>query len=105
LRSSQCPGHHGRSGRQSRLERGGFGYRTGKEQENLEALKNAPVEQPRHLLPSGGLTSAPSRATLDALPLTPEPNVGVLGGIAPGFASVKGFVGLFGGENAKVIGG
>jgi hypothetical protein len=65
--------------------------------ENLESLQNRPVEMPLHRLPS--------RTTLEALPLTPEPNVGVFGGIAPSFASVKGFVGLFGGENAKVNGG
>jgi hypothetical protein len=68
-------------------------------QANLEALQNAPVVQPVHRLPGGGLTSAPSRETLDALPLTPEPNTAVFGGIAPSFASVKGFVGLFGGQN------
>jgi hypothetical protein len=68
-----------------------------KSQENLEALQRRPVEQPLH--------GRPNRPTLDSLPLAPEPNVGVFGGIAPAFASVKGFVGLFGGENAKVIGG
>jgi hypothetical protein len=67
-----------------------------KSQENLEALQNPPVEMPLH--------RPPSRTTLDALPWAPEPNVGVFDGIAPSFASVKGFVGLFGGENATVNG-
>jgi hypothetical protein len=74
-------------------------------QANLEALQGPPIEKPLHLLPDGGRTSAPSRTTLDTLPLTLKPNVGVFGGIAPSFASVKGFVGLFGAENAKVPGG
>jgi hypothetical protein len=65
---------------------------------NLEPARSAWVEMPLHRLPNDGLTS------LDALPLTPEPNVGVFGGIAPSFASVKGFVGVFGGENVKANG-
>jgi hypothetical protein len=72
-------------------------------QANLEELQRPPHEQPVHRLPDGGLTSAPSRKTLDALPLA-EPNVGVLGGSGPGFSSVHGFVGLFGGEDAPVTG-
>src|SRR5215472_4835630 len=63
----------------------------------LAAQKNAPpVEQPIHRLPDGSLTSAPSRATLNALPLTAEPNVDILGAEAfgPAFASIKGFVGI-----------
>jgi hypothetical protein len=74
-------------------------------QAGRQAQQRPPVEMPVHRLPNGALTSAPSRATLDALPLTPEPNAGVFGGVAPAFASVKGFVGLFGGENATVNGG
>jgi hypothetical protein len=34
-------------------------------QANLEALRQPPVEKPRHRLPGGGLTSAPTRKTLD----------------------------------------
>jgi hypothetical protein len=74
-------------------------------QANLEALQQLAHEKPVHHLPDGGLTSAPSRNTIDSLPLTPEPNIRVFGGIGPSFASVRGFVGLFGAENAKVPGG
>ena len=41
----------------------------------LQSQQNAPpVEQPVHRLPDGSLTSEPSKETLDALPLTAEPN-------------------------------
>src|SRR5215472_10472573 len=63
----------------------------------LEAQKNVPpVEQPVHRLPDGSLTSAPSRATLEALPLTAEPNADTLSADAfgPSFANINGFVGI-----------
>ena len=51
-------------------------------QANLEALRGnqnaGAIEHPVHRLPDGSLTSAPSRETLEALPLTPEPNVAVV---------------------------
>jgi len=48
-------------------------------QANRNALRagGSPVEQPRHRLPNGGLTSAPDQATLNALPTFAEPNAGV----------------------------
>ena len=79
-------------------------------QANLEALqgqqKARPVEQPIHRLPDGSLTSAPSRETLDALPLTPEPTAAVVSRSAGSlFRSLIGFTGLHEGDNATANGG
>jgi hypothetical protein len=69
----------------------------------LQAQQNATaVELPAHLLPNGGLTSQPSQATLDALPSV-APNTDVWGA-APSFSSIKGFVGIFGGQNETING-
>ena len=76
-------------------------------QANLQALQgkqNArPVEQPAHRLPDGRLTSAPGRATLNALPLMREPTAAVLSPEkiteAPLFASINGFTGIYAGDN------
>ena len=66
----------------------------------LELPRNAPaVEQPKHRLPNGRPTSQPSPEMLHALPAT-EPNVGVAAAKAqPNFTSVKGFTGIFEGNN------
>jgi hypothetical protein len=43
--------------------------------QTLQSQQKVPsVEQPVHRLPDGSLTSEPSKETLDALPLTAEPN-------------------------------
>jgi hypothetical protein len=73
----------------------------------LERQRNAPqVEQPVHRLPDGSLTSAPTQATLDALPWMTEPNAATVSSDAfgPPFASIKGFVGIHESENASVNG-
>ncbi len=64
-------------------------------------LQNVPaVEQPKHRLPDGSLTSEPSQQMLRALPPAAEPNVDVTAGdVLPKFASVKGFTGIFEGNN------
>ena len=69
----------------------------------LELPRNAPaVEQPKHRLPNGRPTSQPSPETLHALPAT-EPNVGVAAAKAQAnFTSVKGFTGIFEGNNVTV---
>jgi hypothetical protein len=73
--------------------------------EALQAQQNAqPVEMPKHLLPDGSLTSAPSSETLKALPLTPEPNAGVEGHIPRPFKHIHGFTGIIAGDNAPVNG-
>jgi hypothetical protein len=79
-------------------------------QANLEALRgnqNArPIEMPVHRLPDGSLTSAPSRETLEALPLTPEPTAAVVSrSAAPLFQSLIGFTGIHAGDNATANGG
>ena len=51
-------------------------------QANREALQGSPFEKPLHRLQDGRPTSAPSRQTLDALPFTLAPNVGVVGRVA-----------------------
>jgi hypothetical protein len=77
-------------------------------QANREALQTQqnvqPVEMPKHRLPDGSLTSAPSSEMLKALPLTPEPNAGVESGISLAFKTIAGFTGIFEGENARVNG-
>jgi len=73
----------------------------------LQAVENAPpVEQPVHRLPDGSLTSAPSQATLDAMPWTAEPNVDTVSAdaFAPSFASTIGFVGIRERQNVTVNG-
>src|SRR6516225_8006836 len=79
-------------------------------QANLEALQGQqrarPIEHPRHLLPDGGLTSEPSRETLETLPLTPEPTVAVVSRSAGSlFRSLVGFVGIHEGDNTAANGG
>jgi hypothetical protein len=79
-------------------------------QANLEALRgnqNArAIEHPVHRLPDGSLTSAPSRETLKALPLTPEPNAAVVSQSAGSlFQSLIGFVGIHEGDNVAANGG
>jgi len=71
--------------------------------EALQAQQNAqPLEMPKHLLPDGSLTSAPRTETLEALPLTPEPNAGVESRISLAFKTIAGFNGIFAGNNATV---
>jgi len=68
----------------------------------LEAQQSAsPVEQPVHRLPDGSLTSAPSQATLNALPLIAEPNADIVSAEAfgPSFANIKGFIGIVEADN------
>ncbi len=67
----------------------------------LQSLRNAPpVEQPRHRLPDGSLTSAPGRTMLEALPLAAEPNaVTRWSGLGSSFSSRKGFTGIRAGDN------
>jgi hypothetical protein len=67
----------------------------------LELLEKVPaVEQPKHRLPDGSLTSEPSQQMLRALPPAAEPNVDVTAGaVLPKFASIKGFTGIFEGNN------
>ena len=69
----------------------------------LELPRNAPaVEQPKHRLPNGRPTSQPSPEMLHGLPTT-EPNVGVAAAKAQAnFTSVKGFTGIFEGNNVTV---
>lgn len=72
-------------------------------QANLQALQSQqnapPVEQPVHRLPNGRLTSAPSQATINALP-TLEPTATVLSlKKTPLFASINGFTGIYTGNN------
>ena len=79
-------------------------------QANLEALRGnqnaGPIEQPVHRLPDGSLTSAPSRETIEALPLTPEPNAAVVSQSAGSlFQSLIGFVGIHEGDNVAANGG
>jgi len=75
---------------------------------NRQALEGEqyapPVEQPLHRLPDGSLTSEPSQATLDALPWISEPNAATrsAGAFSPSFTSIKGFVGIYAGDNDKV---
>ena len=81
--------------------------RVGGEQANLQALAagRAPVLQPRHRLPNGGLTSAPSRQMLEALPQFAQPNAATQGATAtPSFASINGFVGIYEGNNVTANG-
>jgi hypothetical protein len=71
----------------------------------LQAQRNAqPVEMPKHRLPDGSLTSSPRKETLEALPLTPEPNAGVEGRIPRPFKHIDGFTGITAGDDARVIG-
>ena len=73
--------------------------------EALQAVQTGPpVEQPAHRMPDGSLTSSPSSETLKTLPLSPEPNAAVFGPVASGFTSIRGFGGIFGGQNATVNG-
>jgi hypothetical protein len=77
--------------------------------EALQAGRNAqPVEMPKHRLPDGSLTSALRSKTLKALPLTPEPNAGVEGGIPSplerSVSIIDGFTGIVAGENEPRIG-
>ncbi|MGH6848574.1 MAG: hypothetical protein ACREC0_14430 [Methylocella sp.] len=70
----------------------------------LQSRWNArPVEQPRHRLRDGSLTSAPSRTMLNALPVVPKPNVAVSSPISGAplatFSSIKGFTGIHEGDN------
>jgi hypothetical protein len=67
--------------------------------------KARPVELPIHRLPDGSLTSAPSRETLKALPLTPEPTAAVVSRSAGSlFKSLIGFTGIHAGDNAAANG-
>ena len=71
--------------------------------EALQAQQNAPlVEMPKHRLPDGSSTWAPSKETLEALPLTPGPNAGVESRISLVFKTITGFNGIFAGNNATV---
>jgi hypothetical protein len=67
----------------------------------LRLLEKTPaVEQPKHRLPDGSLTSEPSQQMLRALPPSAEPNVDVTArDVLPKFASIKGFTGIFAGNN------
>ena len=77
-------------------------------QSNLSALaaSRKPVEQPLHRLPNGALTSTPTKSALETLPKFAQPNVAVQGATAAGqaFANIKGFVGIYEGDNASVNG-
>jgi hypothetical protein len=78
-------------------------------QANLNALAagRKPIEQRRHRLPNGGLTSAPDRATLNTLRKFDGPTVGTRNVSAaprsPASApSIKGFVGITDGTDASL---
>ena len=75
---------------------------------NLSALaaNRSPLQQPRHRLPNGGLTSAPSPPTLNALPTVAMPNVATQNPRTASLvsATINGFVGIFEGDNARVNG-
>ncbi|MBV8337032.1 MAG: hypothetical protein JO358_16665, partial [Alphaproteobacteria bacterium] len=66
--------------------------------------KKPPVEMPKHRLPDGSVTSAPSSETVKALPLTPEPNAGVENGVSRPFKRISGFTGIFEGDNFTING-
>ncbi len=77
---------------------------------NRQALELPPqnvpaVEQRKHRLPDGSLTSEPSPQMLRALPPAAEPNVDVTASdVLPKFASIKGFTGIFEGNNVTANG-
>ncbi len=77
---------------------------------NRQALELPPqnvpaVEQRKHRLPDGSLTSEPSRQMLRALPPAAEPYVDVTASdVLPKFASIKGFTGIFEGNNVTANG-
>ena len=72
---------------------------------NRQALQQLPQkvpakEQPKHRLPNGGLTSIPSPEMLRALPQLDKTNVSVAAGAD--FSSLKGFTGIYEGDNVTV---
>jgi hypothetical protein len=81
---------------------------------NRQALQQLPrnvpaIEQPKHRLPNGGLTSKPSPEMLRALPHLDKTNVDVAAGATAGanqplFKSLTGFVGIYEGDNVTANG-